>query len=159
MIVKYDKVLRAFHKFDNDVIKNITLKVSGVNKLIDVPSSEVSGILLSLYSEGLLSSDSHIVLNERTFFITQNGNDVIRDGGYGQFKERINQKKQLENKILDSTVNSHRLNIIQFVVTSILAIGTIIGIIIQCESYNSQKNVNDLEILKLKKEIQNLENK
>ena len=113
-------------------------KTSGLNIPNTIPSirtkltgplaklTNVSGIILELYNLGILTSDSHVVLDTRTFYITPKGVSILKlRGGIKKFYKDQAAKESLELEILKQTNQSYKLNTIQFIITTILALGTL----------------------------------
>jgi len=113
------------------------------------------GYLNELESMGLVTHNGR-TFDQRTYYITQIGIDTLKEGGITAYHKMQKEKALLENKILHATVNSHQLNKIQMWITIILATGTIIALILQLCAYQSDKAKNDLEIEKLKIELNEL---
>lgn len=150
-------VLESFY----DPYKHITLKhnISSIRKRFtsENPATlHVQSIVLELKNYGLLESDSHVVLENRIFFITSKGLNILLNGGAKKYFDDLEKKEKLEFKLLQASTNSHLLNKIQLFITIILAFGTIVGLIFQYHSLKSQNEVNKLEILKLKYEVSKL---
>ncbi|MDR6734189.1 hypothetical protein [Sphingobacterium sp. 2149] len=117
----------------------------------------ISSILLDMKNYGLLESDSHVVLTERQFFLTAKGRQVVLFDGIENFFKDIEAKEQLELKILQQTNQSFKLNTIQFIITAILAVGTIGSLFIQWRTFEMEKDKTELEIRDLKSRLDSIQ--
>ncbi len=150
------EVLEAFVEKSTG-IPNRQNMVSVRNKLGGNPNKlPISSILLELKGHGLLESDSHVVLEQRIFFITSKGYFVLQNGGVKTFYKELEAKEGLELKILRQTNQSFELNKYQFWVTLILAIGTAAGLFIQWRSYEIEKVKTELEIKELRSKLESI---
>ncbi|MDR0266048.1 MAG: hypothetical protein LBJ04_22735 [Sphingobacterium sp.] len=117
----------------------------------------ISSILLELKGHGLLESDSHVVLSERIFFITSKGYYYVTNGGIKKFYDELELKEGLELKILQQTNQSFKLNTIQFIITAVLAVGTIGSLFIQWRTFEMEKIKTELEIRDIKSRIDSIQ--
>lgn len=93
-----------------------------------------------------------------TYIINPKGLELLQEGKstadvHNQFKNRDN----LGDKILQQTNQSFKLNTIQFIITAILALGTIGSLIIQWRTFEMEKVKTDLEIRDLKIRLDSLQ--
>lgn len=96
--------------------------------------------------------------NSHKYIINPKGLEVISSGVstrdiHDNFKKRGN----LEDKILQQTNHSFKLNTIQFIITAILAIGTIGSLVIQWRTFEMEKVKTELEIRDLKSRIDSIQ--
>jgi hypothetical protein len=157
---KFDIVLNCFYNQENQNTYSLTIPqvYSSANEGLDnttglISYSEITAYVLELRIKGFLTDNNHIVLESRTFFITPNGSELILNGGYNSYLKKQAEKEKLEDSILKATHNSFKLNKLQFLITVILAVGTLAALIIQFLMYRSDIEKNGLEIEKLKNEI------
>jgi hypothetical protein len=81
---------------------------------------------------------------------------VLFDGIEIFFKD-IAAKEELELKILKQTNQSYKLNTIQFIITAILALGTIGSLLIQWRTFEMEKVKTELEIRDLKSKLDSVQ--
>ena len=152
---KIQIILESFVDNDSNVKGPFTSRSFYSNSTIkENVGNQIPSILLELKSYGLLESNSHVVLENRLFYITGKGLDVIRNGGIKEYFTKIATKEKLENKILKATSNSFSLNKLQLAITIILAIGTFFSILIQYYSYAQEKEKLKTEIRVLKNQLE-----
>lgn len=111
----------------------------------------------SLLNFGLVDyiyeGDSHkYIINPKGLDLLNNGRST-RDT-HSDFKRR----EILEDKILRQTNQSFKLNNIQFMITAILAIGTIGSLFIQWRTFEIEKIKSELEIRDLKSRLDSIQN-
>jgi hypothetical protein len=157
-IEKIKIVLDSFIDETNDLgiyqtPKSLSSKIGG-NRDQGIP---ISSILLDMKNYGLLESDSHVVLTERLFFLTAKGRQVVLFDGIEIFFKDIAAKEELELKILKQTNQSYKLNTIQFIITAILALGTIGSLLIQWRTFEMEKVKTELEIRDLKSKLDSVQ--
>ncbi len=156
-IKKIKTVLDSFIDKTNDLgIYQTPVSLSsriGGNRDKGVP---ISSILLDMKNYGLLESDSHVDLMYRKFFLTAKGRQVVIIDGIEKFFQDIEAKEQLELKILQQTNQSYKLNTIQFIITAILALGTLGSLFIQCQTYKMDKVKTELEIKELRLKVDSI---
>lgn len=111
------------------------------------------GYLNDLYEMGLVTHNGHVSYDSRIYFITNKGLQVLKDGGVSIYFKKIEEKSELEAKVLRATAESHWLNKVQLWVTIILALGTLLGLLFQYLSYQRENEKIRLEIEKLKIEL------
>lgn len=101
----------------------------------------------TLYEYGLLHVDfPQRNLVERKYIITIKGRDLVATGKTVQTViDDIKAKEILEKRILEGTANSFFLNRIQFAVTFILAIATVITLFFQYCSYKISNDMYEIE--------------
>lgn len=101
----------------------------------------------TLYEYGLLHVDfPERNLVERKYIITIKGRDLVSTGKSVQTViNEIKAKEILEKKILEGTANSFFLNRIQFAVTFILAISTLITLFFQYHSNQISRDMYEIE--------------
>lgn len=160
---KFDKVLNSFYNKENQ--NTYSLDIGGVHGATNqglnantgfISVSEITACVLELRSKGFLMDNDLGILNNRKFFISPNGIELILNGGYNSYLNKLAEKEKLEDRILKATDQSFKLNRWQFLITGILAIGTIVALIIQFLMYRSDIEKNRLEIEKLKIELNQL---
>lgn len=111
----------------------------------------------TLYEYGLLHVDfPQRNLVERKYIITIKGRDLVATGKTVQAViDELKKKEILQNRILEGTANSFCLNRIQFAVTSILAIATVITLFFQYCSYKISNDMYEIEKKRFEIELLN----
>lgn len=111
----------------------------------------------TLYEYGLLHVDfPQRNLVERKYIITIKGRDLVATGKTVQtVVDEFKTKEILQSRILEGTANSFFLNRIQFAVTFILAIATVITLFFQYYSYKISNDMYEIEKKRFEIELLN----
>lgn len=158
MDTNYYQILDSIlHKF---ISGESSIPVKGreiINGTAIVNGSETSirqqGYIKVLEEEGLLLHDGQEPISSRYYSLSQRGIHALKTGGTYAYFKKIEEKSELEAKVLKATAESHWLNKVQLWVTIILALGTLLGLLFQYLSYQRENEKNRLEIEKLKIEL------